>query len=95
VNLVAAEQIGSWLVRVLLNTTLEHAQRLLPHEMATLQDASAGVEMQVSVADLEWMARFLINLGVPFVVREPVALRQTLRRLAAELAAAANQEADD
>jgi len=36
------------------------------------------------------MARFLVNLGIPFVVREPAALRETLRRLAAEIAAAAS-----
>jgi predicted DNA-binding transcriptional regulator YafY len=90
-----AEQPGTWLVRVVLKTTIEQAEHLLPPGMATLEDTSEGVEVRISVEDLEWMARFLVNLGTPFVVREPVALRETLRRLAAEIAAAASQETGD
>jgi predicted DNA-binding transcriptional regulator YafY len=89
-----AEQPGAWLVRVVLQTTLEQAQHLLPAETATLEETAEGVEMRVSVEDLEWTARFLINLGMPFVVREPAALRQTLRRLADEIAAANQEEAN-
>jgi predicted DNA-binding transcriptional regulator YafY len=90
-----AEQPGAWLVRVVLKTTIEQARHLLPAEMATLEETTEGVEIRVSVEDLEWMARFLINLGTPFVVREPAALRRTLHRLAAEIAAAADRETDD
>ena len=60
--------------------------------MATLKDTPAGIEIRVSVEDLDWMARYLINLGMPFVVREPAALRQTLLWLAEKIAAAANKE---
>ncbi len=90
-----ARQPGTWLVRVVLKTTVEQARQLFPAEMGTLTDTSQGVEMRVSVEDLEWTARFLINLGMPFVVREPAALRQTLLRLAAEITATANQQAED
>jgi predicted DNA-binding transcriptional regulator YafY len=83
-----AEQPGTWIVRVGLYTTMEQARQLLPVGMAILEDTPEGVEMRVSVEDLEWMARFLINLGVRFVVREPPALCQTLQRLAEEIAAA-------
>jgi predicted DNA-binding transcriptional regulator YafY len=89
-----AQQPGTWLVRAVLRTTLAQAQQLLPAEMATLEETPEGVEMRVSVEDLEWTARFLINLGMSFVVHEPAALRQTLRRLAAEIAAAADQTED-
>jgi predicted DNA-binding transcriptional regulator YafY len=85
-----AEQPGTWLVRVVLNTTFEQAWQQLPAGMATLQRLPEGVEIRVSVEDLEWMARFLINPGMPFVVLEPAALRDTLRRLAVEIAAAAS-----
>jgi predicted DNA-binding transcriptional regulator YafY len=90
-----AEQPGTWLVCVVLKTTIEQAEHLLPAGMATLEDTSEGVEARISVEGLEWMARFLVNLGTPFVVREPAALRETLRRLAAEIAAAADQETGD
>jgi len=90
-----AEQPGAWRVCVVLKTTIEQAESLLPAGMATLEDTREGVEARISVEDLEWMARFLVNLGIPFVVREPAALRQTLRRLAAEIAAAADQDTGD
>jgi predicted DNA-binding transcriptional regulator YafY len=86
-----AEQPGTWLVRVVLQTTIKQAEHLLPAGMATLEETREGVEARISVEDLEWMARFLVNLGIPFVVREPAALRETLRRLAAEIAAAARE----
>lgn len=90
-----AQQPGTWLVRAVLKTTLAQAQQLLPVEMATIEETTEGVEIRVSVEDLEWMARFLINLGMPFVVREPAALRDALLRIAAEIAVAANQETGD
>ncbi len=90
-----AQQPGTWLVRAVLKTTLEQARQLLPPEMAVLEERSEGVEMRVSVESLEWMARFLINLGIPFAVREPPALRATLLRLAAEIAEAATLETGD
>lgn len=87
-----AEQPGTWRVRVALKTTIERAEQLFPAGMATLEATREGVEVRTSVEDLEWMARFLVNLGTPFVVREPAALSETLRRLAAEIAVAASQE---
>jgi predicted DNA-binding transcriptional regulator YafY len=90
-----ARQPGTWLVRVVLKTTIEQARQLFPAEMGTLTDTSQGVEMRISVEDLEWTARFLINLGMPFVVHEPAALRDILLRLAAEITATANQQAED
>jgi predicted DNA-binding transcriptional regulator YafY len=87
-----AEQPGTWRARVVLKTTIERARHLLPAGLATLDETAAGVEMHVTGEDLQWMARFLINLDVPFVVREPEALRETLRRLAAEIAMAASEE---
>lgn len=90
-----AEQPGTWLVRVVLKTTIEQAEHLLPAGMATLEETREGVEARISVGDLKWMARFLVNLGIPFVVREPAALRETLRRLAAEISAAAREVPGD
>lgn len=82
-----------WTARVLLKTTIQQARGIISAEVATLEDTSAGVEFVAHVEDLDWMARFLVNLKLPFVVREPAALRATLQRLAEEIAAAAAQEA--
>lgn len=80
----------TWLVRVVLKTPIEQARQLVPAAAATLEDTPDGVELRLSVEDLDWMARFLVHLGIPFVVREPPALRAALQRLAAEIAAASS-----
>jgi predicted DNA-binding transcriptional regulator YafY len=77
-----------WHVRVGLKTTLEQAQGLIPAAMATLEETPEGVEVEAHVEDLDWFARFLVNLRVPFIVREPAALREALQRLATEIVAA-------
>ena len=44
--------------------------------------------------DLNWMARYLVWLGFPFVVQEPPELVTALRDLAAEVARTAEGGAD-
>jgi predicted DNA-binding transcriptional regulator YafY len=85
---------GTWWVRVLLKTTIDEARRAIPSGTALLQETANGVEMQIYVDQLEWMARFLVRLGVPFVVREPRELRDTLGKLAATIRAMAMSESE-
>jgi predicted DNA-binding transcriptional regulator YafY len=47
--------------------------------------------MRSSTSDLAWMARVLAGLSFPFVVRTPPELRESLRSLAAEIAALAER----
>ena len=76
---------GTWRVEVLLDTSLEEAQRVIPPQVATLESTPAGVVFRDYAEDLDWIARLLVGLGCPFVVREPPELRQTLARLAARV----------
>jgi predicted DNA-binding transcriptional regulator YafY len=77
---------SAWPVEVLLEVPLEVAQRRVPPVMATLEETPEGVLLRAGTDDLDWMARFLVNLDLPLVVRRPPELREALRRLAARVA---------
>jgi predicted DNA-binding transcriptional regulator YafY len=80
-----------WSVEVLLETTPGEARGQLPKMGVSLQEAPEGVVMRSSTSDLAWMARVLAGLSFPFVVRKPPQLRESLRRLAAEIDALAER----
>ncbi len=83
-----------WSVEVLLETTVGEASGQLPKMGVSLQETPEGVVMRSSTSDLGWMARVLAGLSFPFVVRRPSELRQSLRHLAAEVAALAERTED-
>jgi predicted DNA-binding transcriptional regulator YafY len=76
----------TWSAEVLLEAPLELARLRVPQVVATLEEASGGVVLRVGTDNLDWLARFLINLDLPFVVRRPPELRDALRRLASRAA---------
>jgi predicted DNA-binding transcriptional regulator YafY len=80
-----------WSVEVLLETDAGEARAQLPKMGVTLQETPEGVVMRSSTSDLAWMARVLAGLSFPFVVRTPPELRESLRSLAAEIAALAER----
>lgn len=72
----------TWHIEVELHDSLERLRPLVPPTFATLEAGPVGVLLQAYDNDLTHMARFLINLGCPFRVRQPAELRAELRRLA-------------
>jgi len=84
---------GAWAVAALLETTLDDARQRVPAAMATLEAAEGGVLLRCHAQDLDWMARFLVGLGVPLTVRRPPELRDALRNLAAQIAELAERGA--
>jgi len=80
-----ASMPGTWKVEVLLEMTLEEAERQVPPTMAMLEQVKEGVVMSCYTQDLSWMAHFLVNLRCPFIVREPVELHKALRMVAREI----------
>ncbi|MBE3559532.1 MAG: YafY family transcriptional regulator [Ktedonobacteraceae bacterium] len=76
---------GAWRVNVLLEATLEEAQQRVPPALALLEQEEHGVGFYCSVEDLDWLAYELVRLRLPFVVRQPAELRESLRRLAAHI----------
>ncbi len=73
-----------WLVEVLLETTLDRVRWSVPPEFATLEETLEGIVLRAYDNDLDHMARFLVGLGCPMIVRRPPELRDALRRLAEE-----------
>jgi predicted DNA-binding transcriptional regulator YafY len=86
---------GTWLVDVLLETTMEEAMRVLPNTLATLVQTVDGVEFTCYVESFGWLAGILIDLGCPFVVRQPAELRTVLRQLAQHIATMTEQTDED
>jgi len=80
-----------WSVEVLLETTVGEARGQLPKMGVSLEETPEGVVMRSSTSDLGWMARVLAGLSFSFVIRRPSELRESLRRLAAEVAALAER----
>ncbi|HZR42067.1 MAG TPA: YafY family protein [Ktedonobacteraceae bacterium] len=72
----------TWLVDVLLETTLEEAQRIVPPALALLEQETDGVSLRCYVGHLDWIAYVLVGLRCPLVVRQPPELRDALRQLA-------------
>ncbi|MDQ3410579.1 MAG: YafY family transcriptional regulator [Chloroflexota bacterium] len=86
-----AEMPGLWRVEVVLQTTLDDARRRVPLHLATFEEVEGGVILRQNTEGLEEIARQLIWLGVPFIVRRPEELRDVLRQLASEISATANR----
>ncbi|HXZ47888.1 MAG TPA: YafY family protein [Usitatibacter sp.] len=74
-------------IEVLLHTDLACAKRELFAGLGLPEACAEGVLLRGSADDLEWCARELMRLPFRFEVRAPAALRETLARLAGELAA--------
>jgi predicted DNA-binding transcriptional regulator YafY len=75
-----------WSAEVLLEAPLELARLRVPPVVATLEEAPGGVVLRAGTDSLDWLARFLVSLDLPFVVRRPPELRDALRRLASRVA---------
>ena len=71
-----------WEVEVLLETTLAAARERVAPWHAALEETPSGVVMHARAESLAGMARWLVSIGCPFVVRRPDELRAELRRLA-------------
>jgi predicted DNA-binding transcriptional regulator YafY len=80
---------SAWHIEALLHTSLEEARCVVPLHEATLEAVADGVIIRLNVECLDAAARYLIQLGCPFLVRQPDELRSVLRGLAAEIAEAA------
>lgn len=74
-----------WDVDVTLRMDMNDARQRVPAKFACLEAQDTGVRFRTSIGDLDWMARFLINLRCPFTIHAPQELRDTLHRLATDL----------
>jgi predicted DNA-binding transcriptional regulator YafY len=82
---------GTWLVRVLLELSLEEARCRVPPSVATLEQTADGVMLRCYTENLDWIARNLVYMDCRFRVIEPPELRETLQRLASKVGELAAQ----
>lgn len=79
-------------VEVVLHTDLAAARRRIPPTVGQLSEVDDGVLLRCRAERLDGMAQMLAGLGFRCTVREPAALRDELRALAARLAADADRD---
>ncbi len=80
---------GIWQVDLLLQTTLDEAERIIPRIVGKPRLAENGIALRAYVQDLDWFAYFLAQLACPLQVLDPPAARDALQRLANKIAAMA------
>lgn len=77
-----ASMPASYLIEVLLETTLEYAQMRISPVTAILEPVDNGVLFRAYAQSLDWPAHMLLGLDCPFIIRQPSELRDALRHLA-------------
>jgi predicted DNA-binding transcriptional regulator YafY len=81
----------TWLVEVMLDTTMDAVRAAIPPSFATLEETREGVFLRTYDSNLAHTARFLIGLGYRFRIVQPDELRDALRRLAEDVQAMADR----
>ena len=74
-----AQQPGNWTIEVRMQTTLAEARRVFPADMALLEEDEHGVVMRCYSNQLDWMAKWILRIPCPFVIVQPVELRQMVK----------------
>lgn len=77
-------------VEVVLHTDLDEARRRIPATVGSVELHADGALLRIGAASVEWAARHLVLLGVPFSIVAPDELRAAVRALAADLITAAD-----
>ena len=80
-----ARMPGTWKIEVLLKMPLAEAEQRISPTTAELEEVAGGVLLSCYAEELNWMARLLVNLNCPFIIRQPTELRAALRVLAEEI----------
>lgn len=78
-------------VVVQLELALAEAADRIPGTVGELVEADGGTLLRMRVGSLDWMAGVLARLGCEFTIHEPAELRESVRALAARLAASAGR----
>ena len=74
-----AQQPGNWTIEVRMQTTLADARWVFPADMALLEKDGADVVMRCYSNQLDWMAKWILRISCPFVIVQPVELRQMVK----------------
>lgn len=80
-----AQQPGSRTIEVRMQTSLVEARRIFPADMALLEEVDDAVVMRCYTNQLDWIARWLLRIPCPFVIVQPIELRQMVKDVAAQV----------
>lgn len=87
-----AEAPGAWRIEAFLATSPEDAEQRVSPYGVSLEVHADGVIARFNVDSLDWAARYLVALGIPFVVLQPLELREALRQLAVRIGEASGND---
>ena len=73
---------------VVVKAPLEEVATVIAPHVGVLSAEGAATLLELGIDDFEWLAGYLIGLGLEFEVREPVALRAYMVTLGARLSEA-------
>ena len=76
---------GALHIEVEFQAALRTVQQKLPAAYGSLTATPTGTLYQGQYADVDGMARYLMSLGLPFVIHNPPELREALLRLAQQM----------
>jgi predicted DNA-binding transcriptional regulator YafY len=74
-------------VVVTVRAPADEVARLIPPHVGMTEPDGIDAQVELGVDDFDWLAGYLIGLGVDFEVGEPVEMRRHLRALGERLAA--------
>jgi hypothetical protein len=89
------KEASGWRIEVEFQAPLYTVQQKIPSAYGTLTETPTGTLFQVEHGDLAQIAYFLITRHLPFVVRQPLELRATLKQIAEEIARSAVEPRTD
>lgn len=72
---------GTRQVEVMLETTMEYAQSMIPPVLGSLEPSDRGVILRRAATQLGWLAHVLLQLDCPVVIVQPDELCDTIRQL--------------
>ncbi len=75
----------NWRLVVLFKTSMTRVRENIHSSLGTFTQTPDGVLFEWPIDDLSYGARYLMERGLPFVVREPPELRDALRALAGDM----------
>jgi predicted DNA-binding transcriptional regulator YafY len=75
---------GTEQIEVVMETSMERAQKVIPPIMGTLEASEKGIVFRRAASQLEWVAHILISADFPVHVVQTAELRQMLRDIAAK-----------
>lgn len=83
---------SAYQVEVILQISMDEAQKVIHPIMGTLEETDKGIIFRRASAQLEWIAHVLIGLDFPVFVVQPVELRTVLAQMAAKALRMAGEE---